>query len=221
MAAGTAWVIFGHVPRITDLLTPLGSGGAAFLGEYNFDGLGQSVSIGQVRGSATPDLVLGIRDGWNDTSNNEVGYVDIWTGPIVAGLHPYNTTTMPGTRVYGRATHSLIGNSLVLADFNQDGFMDFVTGAPGAGGPSGTRTNAGDMTVMVGSQMMTAVIDLTTFGPNIPMQAYGPVSGGFSGVNPYSVAAGDLNGDGRPDYAVGSPWANNGNGQVDAWRSRW
>lgn len=94
------------------------------------------------------------------------------------------------------------GQRLAIGDVDGDGSADLVVGVPGADGPGGSRPDAGAVVVVNGKD-----ID-GEFGLDDRAQTvvYGSVAGDNLG---FSVAVGDLNGDGRVDI-VGS--AINANG---------
>jgi len=106
-----------------------------------------------------------------------------------------------------------IENIIGIADFNADGLNDFVVGAPFANGGQGRvyvsfRRNPG----VEGDY----VLEKLSLDPSNPERLTGVliVTDSIDALG-WSLASDvDLNGDGRFDFVIGSPAANNGQGEV-------
>ncbi|MBL1083059.1 VCBS repeat-containing protein [Streptomyces actinomycinicus] len=99
-----------------------------------------------------------------------------------------NTSGVPGTAEAG----DLFGGDLAYADFNGDGYDDLAVGAMSE--KVGTDTNGGGLAILWGSAS-----GLTGKGIDVPDPA--PSSHDFWGK---TLAAGDFDGDGKADLAVGA-----------------
>ena len=93
---------------------------------------------------------------------------------------------------------------------NGDGFEDVIIGAPGEG--IGRIKKAGMVHILFGSESGVTSAEDVTYHQNSPGVPGGAESGDAFG---YSVAAGDIDGDGRADIAIGVPKENVGR-RVDA-----
>ncbi len=150
-----------------------------FQGDVTYNMLGMAVAkAGDVDGDGVPDIVAG---GLGDATHTSLqGSVRVFSGATGAILH-----TFGGTSVVG-----LLGSSVDGAgDVDGDGFDDILAGAPTVMIPSlGT---AGRVRVFSGA---TGTVLYT-----IPGSA---VDGRFGNA---LASLDDVDGDGRPDFIVGSP----------------
>ncbi|HSP56455.1 MAG TPA: hypothetical protein VLS25_12810 [Dehalococcoidia bacterium] len=94
--------------------------------------------------------------------------------------------------------------SLATGDFNDDGFADVLVGAPLADGPNEGRENAGEADIIFGSSHPGATLDLAQ---GASVMIFGENPGDNLG---FTVASGDVNGDGRDDAIIGARFASSG-----------
>ena len=92
-------------------------------------------------------------------------------------------------------------NAIALGDFNGDGIIDLLLGAPGGDGPDDRRTDAGEAYILFGRPDLPPTFDVDGVpGPDVIIYGRDPGDRLGSGV-----AAGDVNGDGIDDVILGAP----------------
>jgi hypothetical protein len=137
------------------------------------------LAAGDVDGDTKPDLVVG----WQDTDDPTSGF-DVF--------HDFSDTDIPFANEAITAV-----NSLAVGDFDGDGYGDIAVGgsdeSDGVGGH--VTVYKGDATVSLGT-----TTTLTQDSDDVPDTA---AAGDRFG---YSLAAGDVNKDGKADLAVGTPY---------------
>jgi hypothetical protein len=134
-----------------------------------------------VDGDGYDDLVVGA-----PKSNANVGEAYVYLG-APTGLSQTPSVAIPGPAI----ASALFGQALAGAgDVNGDGYADVVIGAPGA------YAGAGRAYVFYGS---------TVGLPEIPSLAIPSPGGPGAGFGSAVASAGDTNGDGLADVAIGSP----------------
>jgi hypothetical protein len=173
--------------------------------------LGSSLTWGDFNGDGVGDLAMGAPRADVGVScypyvcdvADEAGLVWVLSGRTDSGLNLVSNSVCFGLVEYvGFDVKLLSGNQfgkvLTSGDFDRDGFFDLVVGAPTSAGLLGPGRNAG-------RNGRVTVIFASSVGPNcdgyLDLIA-GPEDGDQFG---YALAAGDFNGDGWTDLAVGAP----------------
>ncbi|MEZ4363716.1 MAG: M12 family metallopeptidase [Kofleriaceae bacterium] len=163
------------------------------------DRFGFAVTVGDFNGDCLADAAVGVP--YDDVNGVvDAGSVQVFYGTLL-GLANDEVWHLGSPGVAGTAAAGdLFGYTLTAGDFNGDGFEDLAVGIPYK--DLGALTNAGSVAVLYGS-----AAGLTSAGSQLWHQN----SAGIQGVSDaddhfgFALAAGDFNGDGFDELAVGVP----------------
>ena len=216
--SGEVRVVLGD-PTMPGLIIPSSGTVLAIFGVEAGDRLGLSLATGDLNGDGFEELVAGSNG--RGPGNLRFGAGEAWvlygapTAPTIDIdlAFPY----VPTTVIYGAdAGDGLSGYDLSAGDFDGDGLVDLALAAAGGDGPGNSRTDAGEAWVIYGqSGILSAFIDLADAPPGTTI-IYGADPSDSLGA----VAAGDLDGDGFDELAVGSAFGDGpANGRADAGES--
>jgi hypothetical protein len=128
-------------------------------------------------------------------------------GPLNAG-GPVDLLTDANVKIGNLAAASKVGDKIISAgDFNGDGLKDIALAMWMTNGDGPTRSQAGTVYVIYGKPNPGASVDMAALGSN-GVRIEGALAGDHLG---WSLApAGDVNGDGKDDLLIGTPWADPG-----------
>lgn len=199
VSAGAAYLIYGNL-RLKDSSLAKDFEGLPIYGAESGGRLGRSVAgAGDFNGDGIDDVILGAPEaGSLDRSSAGAAYVVFGRRSDAA----IDLATDPNTMVLrGPSSHSSAGQSVAgTRDVNHDGFDDIVIGAPGYhanGGFSGAA-------YVVWGSSRGGMLDLGLVGTplDVGFAIFGAAEGDDAG---WAVSsAGDADGDGTPDVAVGA-----------------
>jgi hypothetical protein len=201
-SAGGVEVLYGTMAGLDatgDQFWHQNSSGVQDTEEYA-DRYGHNLTVGDFDGDSSTDLVVGVP--WEDVGAvTDAGAISVLYGSDVGltevgdQFWSQSTTGVSGTA----ETSDMFGWATTAGDFDGDGFADLAIGVPKE--RVGAVAEAGAVNVLYGSSA-----GLTTAGEQLWSQDTAGVSGacetgdGFG----FAVQAGDFNGDGYWDLAIGA-----------------
>ena len=225
--AGEAYVVFGRDVSVVGPFAALfnledidETTGVRFQGENPFDYLGSALgSAGDFDDDGFVDLACGAMQ-YSSGGQQYVGAAYVFYGrdypsdPFPATVDVGDLTPDRGARIVGDQADERAGTSLVaVCDVNDDGFKDFLVGAPFREYGSGVSY------VVYGQADRPSVLD--EFGDLDGANGFKltPPAGAYGNCGQAVASLGDINGDGVDDFAIGSPLESAG-GQLSAGVTR-
>ena len=157
-------------------------------GEQVFDEFGYSVAgVGDVNGDGYPDLLVGAP--LHDVGANvDAGKAYLYLGG------PAGIATAPRWVFSPGEAHARVGWSVAWAgDVNNDGYDDWIVGAPGH---SNGESAEGAAYLFLGGPGLLSNVPAWSYEPNVANAEFGSCV----------ATAGDVNGDGYADLVIGAPY---------------
>ncbi len=205
--AGAVTVLYGSPTGLTTT-------GAQFITQNNWhvpddpepnDRFGAALAAGDFDGDGRADLAVG-SPGESIGKSFGAGLVTLfWGAPSVLGAGREPSELRPGAGVAGGTAKDgdAFGAALATGDINGDKRDELIVGAPGKNGTGALQVFPGGSG---GFTVAGPVYDRSTI-----VGAGAPTFGDAFGA---AVAAGDFNGDGKADVAIGIPGSNQSSGGV-------
>ncbi|MSQ00633.1 MAG: hypothetical protein EXR71_01920 [Myxococcales bacterium] len=192
LGAGSAWLLYG--PRAGG--TTLDLADATFEGVSSGDDFGTAVAMADMDGDGTAELAFGA-PGFSSPATDS-GVILIFEGSSFAGVNGASGADIGlGGSPSGRSS---MGKALAFGDFNDDGYSDLLAGAPDA---DEVGSDSGAVYILDGSA--------TISGSFLTGAASSRITGAASGDTFGSaLVVGDLDADGRDDFAASSPGSDTG-----------
>jgi len=160
---------------------------------------GASITVADVDRDGQVDLVVGCPD-WSPSGRALAGAVLLYLGPVGAGTTTLGPTTAD-LAILGANAGDRLGSAVAVGDWDGDGDLDLLAGAPEAD-VSGRTDSGRALLVTVDPALFPQTVDLGA-GGSAALDLFA-ASGERAGT---AVALGDTDGDGRAEAVVGAPGA--------------
>ena len=203
--SGATYVVFGGPELPAEIqLGDLGDRGFAIYGREANDRSGSRVSqAGDVNGDGFDDLLIGAHQadgGRNSRVESGECYLVFGTSSQTENIDL--SSDFHGVTIYGADEGDRIAFSISGAgDVDGDGFDDLTISAHRGDGPANKTPDSGEVYLIFGNPSLARSIDLADLdAAGIPLFGSGRERFGTS-----VTGAGDLNGDGFDDLAIGAP----------------
>jgi uncharacterized repeat protein (TIGR01451 family) len=160
-------------------------------------------------GSGTVDVTVTTAGGTSATSPADqfTYFVPV---PVVTSINPSTGPTAGGTVVTITGSNFVIGPATISfgATAGTSATCSSTTLCT-ATSPAGSGTVSVRVTAASGTSANTAADDFTYTAPATACTTFSPATNFSAGTNPFSVAIGDFNGDGKSDLAVANQFSDN------------
>ena len=167
-----------------------------------------AIATGDFNGDGFDDVAIGIPDQNSGAGRVTVGFGGMNRGEFGGASMNWDQSELAGV---AEEAGDSFGFSLASGDFNGDGFADLAIGVPNENMTGNTVVNAGVVNVLYGDNAL-GLTDSGQIWRRSILAGDGELDNDLFG---FSLAAGDFNGDGKDDLAVGVPGENNSSGAVN------
>jgi hypothetical protein len=197
--AGEAYIVLGNEDR-TSSLDLAQEPGIVLYGEAAGDNFGFTVAAGDVDGDGIDDALVGAR-----FAASGLGKAYAFSGRSDLSGAFDSAEGQQQLTISGKRSGDFLGIALAAGDVNGDDTDDLLMGASGAPGPNGDREQSGEVDIVFGSADLPDVIELSQQAPDFTI--FGAHAQDFL---PNHLSSGDVDGDGRDEVLIGTPFAENG-----------
>lgn len=208
---GEVYVIFGGKQLSGELNVAATAPDLVLAGPEALGQFGSAVAAGDVNDDGVDDVIVSAHRSGASLGRAEAGAVYIFFGGKRATGKISVQEGGQSATILGPAPSAGFGFPLTAMDFNGDGADDIAAGGR-SDGPAG-RLTLGSVRIIFGGKDLAAEIDLAQTPADVMLQASSPVE-----LLPSSLAAGDADGDGAGDLAIGSALAE-GDGRMGAGKA--
>ncbi len=214
-SAGAVHILFGSTDGLTTESEQFWHRGRSGIEGDLEGGFGWALGVGDFDGDGFDDLAIGVPyefiSGWKDAGSVHVLYGS--SGGVRASNSQLWNKDVDG--VLGTlGNNDAFGSALAGGDFNNDGFDDLAIGAPGEAIGGDDQSYAGAVNILYGSSDgLTAAGDQRWNQDTDGVDDAAEFNDNFGGA----LTAGDFNGDGYFDLAIGV-WGESESGAVYVMR---
>ena len=165
---------------------------------------GDSMAEGDVNGDGTADLIIGAtfgRSPGEDGTPVRGGAVYVFMGR--QSWPPALSTDDSDIAMYGADDFDELGDFVTSGDINGDGFDDIIATAEAADGPDNARPTSAEVHVVFGGDAIEGTVEIARDQQDLSV--YGAAEQDTLG---FSLASGDIDGDGIDDLIMGARLGN-------------